>query len=83
VSADVDVVVSAGWQLKIYALSPEQILSNCRAETMGVILGVVVNTIVAKKQKNLLTQQSIDKSACLMFGCRVPCQAWKTEYIIT
>ena len=31
---------------------------------MGVILGVVVNTIVAKKQKNLLTQQDADKS-CL------------------
>ena len=28
-------VLSAGWQLTIYALSPEQVLSNCRAGSNG------------------------------------------------
>jgi len=48
-------VVSAGWQLTIYAFPPGQVLSYCRAGAMGVILGVVDNTVVVKKQKNLLS----------------------------
>ena len=49
------IVVSAGWYLTIIAFPPGQVLSYCRAGATGVILGVVDNTIVAKKQKNLLS----------------------------
>ena len=41
--------------ITIYAFPPGQVLGYCRAGAMSVILGVVDNTIVAKKQKNLLS----------------------------
>ena len=49
---------------------------------MGVILGVVDNTTVAKKQKNLLSwlHGVLTDLACVKSSCKVPCQAWETEY---
>jgi len=49
---------------------------------MGVTLGVIDSTIVAKKQKNLLNwlPEVLSGLVCMTSSIRVPCQAWETEY---
>ena len=75
-------IVSVSWQLTIYAFPPGQVLSYCWAGAMGVVLGVVDNTIFAKKQKNLLSwfHAVLTVLACMTSICIVPCEAWETEY---
>ena len=64
-----EIVVSEGWELTINEFPPGEVLRNCRAEAMSVVIGVVSCTAVEKKQQNVLCwlSRGTERSSLLVF----------------